>query len=113
MIKPVRSLAAPKVTTVTTASAKILGKAVKPIAATAKKTAKTVAPGKVAAIKAAPSSSATAKPPISGKQRLHYIEVAAYFIAERRGFAGASPHEDWAQAEREIDRLLSEGKLNP
>lgn len=110
MTKPAKSVTALKSTTATPSSAKSSGKTAKPIAA---KTKKTAAPGKVAAIKVAPSSRATGKPLISGNQRLHCIEVAAYYIAERRGFAGASPHEDWAQAEREIDRLLSEGKLNP
>ena len=53
-----------------------------------------------------------AKPPISADQRRHYIEVAAYFIAERTGFSASSALDHWTQAEAEIDRLLSEGKLN-
>jgi hypothetical protein len=49
---------------------------------------------------------------ISDAQRRNYIEVAAYYIAERRGFHGDSTLEDWAQAEREVDRMLRENRLN-
>ena len=59
-----------------------------------------------------PKAAAAGKPPVSAERRRHYIEVAAYYIAERRGFAGADPQEDWVQAEIEVDRLLAEGKLN-
>jgi hypothetical protein len=45
-------------------------------------------------------------------QRRYYIEVAAYYIAERRGFMGGHDAEDWNAAEVEIDRMLAEGKLN-
>lgn len=45
------------------------------------------------------------------EQRRNYIEMAAYYIAERRGFAPGNPLEDWVQAEAEIDRLLAEGRL--
>ena len=62
--------------------------------------------------KKSPKAAGAGKPPVSAEQRRHYIEVAAYYIAERRGFAGADPHDDWVQAEIEIDRLLAEGKLN-
>lgn len=46
---------------------------------------------------------------ISSDQRRHYIEIAAYYIAERRGFAPGNPADDWAQAEAEIERLLAAG----
>lgn len=60
-------------------------------AATAKKTkAKTEAPAAV----------------VPEERRRYYIEVAAYYIAERRGFNGGSEVEDWVQAEKEIDHLL-------
>jgi Protein of unknown function (DUF2934) len=45
------------------------------------------------------------------EQRRNYVEVAAYHIAERRGFAPGNPLEDWVQAEAEIDRLIAEGLL--
>ena len=47
------------------------------------------------------------------EQRLHYVEVAAYFIAERDGFAPGCELAHWAAAEAEIDRLLAKGLLNP
>ena len=48
---------------------------------------------------------------IAPEQRQYYIEVAAYHIAERRGFQPGNHMDDWAQAEAEIDRLLAEGLL--
>jgi len=91
------------------------------------KAAATAIPAKAATkiattLKAAPARPATAKPAraapakaakpqVSSEQRRHYIEVAAYYIAERRGFSGASVHDDWVQAEFEIDQLLREGRL--
>ena len=50
--------------------------------------------------------------PVTPEQRYHYVEVAAYYIAEKRGFDAGSTEEDWAQAELEIDRLLAEGQIN-
>ena len=40
--------------------------------------------------------------------RYQMIETAAYYIAEKHGFDPRKSIEDWAQAEREIDRKLSE-----
>lgn len=48
---------------------------------------------------------------VSVEQRRNYVEVAAYHIAERRGFAPGDPLADWIQAEAEIDRLIAEGLL--
>lgn len=45
------------------------------------------------------------------EQRQHYIEVAAYNIAESKGFVSGCDLENWLTAEAEIDRLLVEGKL--
>jgi hypothetical protein len=59
-----------------------------------------------------PRANSTKAKPVGADQRRNYVEVAAYYIAERRGFVGGSPAEDWATAEAEIDRLLLEGKLN-
>jgi len=50
---------------------------------------------------------------ITPEQRRYYVEVAAYYIAERRGFYGGGELSDWVQAETEIDRLLSAGILRP
>lgn len=52
-------------------------------------------------------------PVLTPEQRRLYVEVAAYYIAERRGFQGGSQMDDWVQAEAEIDRLLREGVLKP
>lgn len=35
------------------------------------------------------------------------IAVAAYYLAERRGFAPGSEHQDWLDAESAIDRMLA------
>lgn len=80
------------------------------------------APAKAAAPKAAKAASPKATPKIltteakavriAADRRRHYIEVAAYYIAERRGFIGGSAADDWKAAEVEIDRLLAEGRLN-
>ncbi len=48
---------------------------------------------------------------ISAGERHHLISVAAYYIAERRGFHGASSHSDWLQAEQEIDAMISAGRF--
>ena len=76
-----------------------------------------------AAPKAAPKVASTATPAkaapsrgrkpagVPAEQRRNYIEMAAYYIAERRGFAPGNLLEDWVQAEAEIDRLLAEGHL--
>lgn len=43
---------------------------------------------------------------VSLKERRRMIEQAAYFRAQKRGFNGGDPVEDWLAAEREIGRLL-------
>jgi hypothetical protein len=91
----------------------------------AAKTAAKAPAAKPAASKPAPAKSAaaakpartTAKKPaapaLSPEQRRYYVEVAAYYIAERRGFHGGGELDDWVTAEAEIDRLLREGVLKP
>lgn len=59
------------------------------------------------------SAAADAKPSLTPEQRRFYVEVAAYYIAERRGFTGGNTVDDWTAAEAEIDRLLREGVLRP
>lgn len=59
-----------------------------------------------------PEKAADMRHLVTPEQRYHYVEVAAYYIAERRGFDAGSAGEDWAQAELEIDRLLAERQLN-
>lgn len=55
---------------------------------------------KAAAIKTAVS--------ISPEHRYHMIATAAYYLAERRGFAGGYEMQDWISAEAEIDAQLSD-----
>jgi hypothetical protein len=40
------------------------------------------------------------------------IAEAAYFLAERRGFQGGDPLQDWLEAEAAIDRILGEGAVH-
>lgn len=49
---------------------------------------------------------------VDAERRRHYVEVAAYFIAERQGFPGGCDAEHWRAAEAEIDRLIADGKLS-
>jgi hypothetical protein len=88
--------------------------AAKPEPAAKVKASPKTAPAKAAPKKAAAAvarSRAKKAPAVSPEQRKYYVEVAAYHIAERRGFALGNPLEDWVQAEAEIDRLLAEGRL--
>lgn len=64
-----------------------------------------------------PTSSASARSPevkandltrsISMEERYRLIAEAAYYRAEKRGFQGGDPAQDWIQAEKEIDAKLS------
>lgn len=100
-------------TTSTKSGAKPAKTATKPAAANAVKKAPAVK--KTLAAKTA--QPAAAKKPagtqLPAEKRRYYVEVAAFYIAERRGFHGGSQLEDWVQAEAEIDRLLREGILKP
>ena len=73
------------------------------------------ATAKAAPVASAPKSTAGSRAKkaagISAEQRRNYIEVAAFYIAERRGFAPGYLLDDWVQAEAEIDRLLAGGHL--
>lgn len=57
---------------------------------------------------AAAPKKATSKPrPVTAEERRQMIEKEAYFIAERRGFQGGNPIQDWLEAEMKIDRHLN------
>jgi hypothetical protein len=43
------------------------------------------------------------------EERFRMIEQAAYFHAEKAGFAG-DPHSHWLAAEQEVDRILAKRK---
>mgnify|MGYP002712264643 CR=1 FL=1 len=49
---------------------------------------------------------AAATPKVSSQSRLQMIAETAYYHAERRGFAGGDPLNDWLQAEAEVDAHL-------
>lgn len=44
---------------------------------------------------------------VSPEHRYHMIATAAYFLAERRGFAGGYEMHDWISAEAEVDAKLN------
>ena len=44
---------------------------------------------------------------VSPEKRNWMIAEAAYYIAERRGFAEGSPLQDWLAAEAQVDAILS------
>ena len=50
---------------------------------------------------------------ISVEQWHHMIAEAAYFRAERRGFQGGCPMEDWLEAEYEINQLYVQPEPSP
>ena len=111
----VSSKSAPTPTVVSKANAKPATKPAlkpEPVAKAAPRTGVKAAPkaGTKAEPKAVrPRSKKPAK--VSAEQRQNYVEVAAFYIAERRGFAPGNPFEDWVRAEAEIDRLIAEGLL--
>jgi len=45
---------------------------------------------------------------VSPEERHEMVAVAAYYRAERRGFAPGGAEQDWLAAERDIDRLLAD-----
>lgn len=107
--KPAAKPLAKPATKAKPAAAKSTAKTVKPAAP---KAAKPVAAKQPAAAKKPAPAKAKVKV-LSPDQRRFYIEVAAYYIAERRGFNSDRQLGDWVEAEAEIDRLLREGVLNP
>ena len=88
---------------------------------TAKTESKAVGAKRRSTATAATAAAATPRPraarkPAAQKQvtadeRLRCIEVAAYYIAEKRGFTGGDPAQDWAVAEQQVDSLLLAGRL--
>lgn len=130
--KATEKSAKPKVPAVRKSPASSTAKAAKAKAPTkvevkAKAEKKPAAPAasKAPAAKKAPAKAPPAKPAaavaaivnvmpvLTPDQRRYYVEVAAFYIAERRGFHGGSQMDDWVTAEEEIDRLLREGILKP
>jgi DUF2934 family protein len=50
--------------------------------------------------------------PVPPEERQRMVEEAAYYRAERRGFQGGSPEEDWLAAEAEIDTALTQRTMS-
>ncbi len=107
--------AATKAVATKTASAK---KVVAPIAApvttpvvVAKKAPAAVKPAakKISATATKLKPSTAPAPVLTVEQRTHYVSVAAFYIAERRGFTLGNPADDWLAAEAEVDRLIASG----
>ena len=48
---------------------------------------------------------------VSPEERHRLVAMAAYYIAERRGFSGGDDMDDWLQAEAEVDRMLQSGAI--
>ncbi len=46
---------------------------------------------------------------VSSEERHQMIAVAAYYLAERRGFCPGYEIEDWLAAQEEVDQRLSNG----
>ena len=95
--------ATPKAETTTTTVAK------KPTKAAAAPKVKSVVEKKPAVKATTKKKAAVAT--VTAEQRSNYVEIAAYYIAERRSFTPGDPLADWAEAEAEIDRLLATGRL--
>ena len=52
---------------------------------------------------------AIAAPDISAEERERFVAQAAYFRAEKRGFAPGCELQDWVEAEAEVLRLIGGG----
>lgn len=67
---------------------------------------------KVSAAKTKLKPSTAPAPVLTSEQRHHYVSVAAFYIAERRGFTLGNPADDWLAAEAEVDRLIASGHFS-
>lgn len=56
---------------------------------------------------AADGASPPDKTSVTPEQRYRMVAEAAYHHAERRGFVGGDPLNDWLLAEKEVDKLLN------
>ncbi|WP_295540023.1 DUF2934 domain-containing protein [uncultured Thiohalocapsa sp.] len=56
-----------------------------------------------------PATDTDALPPLdpTPAERTEMIAVAAYYLAERRGFAPGGAEADWLHAEAQIERMLA------
>ena len=51
------------------------------------------------------------KSALTTEQRNAYVAVAAFHIAEQRGFTSGDPLSDWLAAEAQVDRLIASGHV--
>ncbi|MFZ2393373.1 MAG: DUF2934 domain-containing protein [Rhodoferax sp.] len=102
-VAPKSKAVAQKAVAVKTPAAVAVPAAAAPKAAVKKSPAQKATPAKVGATPVA------ARPAVTAEQRHHYIEVAAFYVAQRRGFAPGNPIDDWAMAEQEVDGLIASG----
>jgi len=58
-------------------------------------------------INAIRKSSAKCQAKTLNKSRQEMVAEAAYFLAEKRGFAPGDAHRDWIEAERMVRKLIS------
>lgn len=86
---PAKKVAAPKAA------------ASKPAASKSTAAAKSAAPKK-----STPAKKGNGHTSVTPEQRYRMICDAAYFRAERRGFVGGNPAQDWVEAEAEINLML-------
>lgn len=105
---PKAAEAAPKTKAPAKKTAPVTVATAAPQPAIAKSTAKKSVPAKA---KASVTPGAT-RPAVTVEQRHNYIEVAAFYVAQRRGFAPGNPVDDWAMAEREVDGLIASGHFS-
>jgi hypothetical protein len=115
-----KKAAAPKAVAVAKVVAPVA--AAEPVAVTKKPAAKKAAAVAPTAAVAAPVAakktgarktqlkpSTAPAPVLTSEQRAHYVSVAAFYIAEQRGFTLGNPADDWIAAEAEVDRLIASG----
>jgi len=70
--------------------------------------------GKISVVKSASKSRHSAKAVsavIDQDVRRQLVAAEAYFLAERRGFAGGNEVEDWVAAERVVDSQLQQKQV--
>lgn len=78
--------------------------------AAAKSSAAAPATAKTAPARSTVASKPAAKQPaakvISSEERHRLIAEAAYLLAEKRGFQGGSPEQDWFDAAAQVDQVI-------
>jgi hypothetical protein len=107
--KTVAKKAATKKVSATAAAAPVTKKTVAKKAIAKKAVAKKAPAPKAAPRPPLPDRAVTLKPirEVTPEERYRMIQEAAYYRAEKRGFAPGHEEDDWAAAVAEIDAMLS------